>query len=301
MAKRKRSKDKADVNRGVAPASNGSDGASWAVDTADDNAGQYGVRIEDVRTARQEAYWRAVRVRHLSAEENQARNEVLVITLDERGERLAGVRVCFRSNGDEEVITVGEGVATAYTVADDRAYSVEVVGSAEELVASERVCNLHSDHPDELPSSTGHHHSFLVVFQWMGQSPAVQELKVDDDPSAAEACQGLPESGPHKAIAEYVLFGNPGTPDSRTSMLLAVDYLLARKPAFGFVPEEAESAEQVLIIGDTQAVSAGIEDALTGAGCGVQRVSGDSLAIQQLLADRLQAYAAKTRSRCMDG
>jgi len=298
MARRKRSKNKADVSGALAPASSGLGGGAWAVDSADDNAGQYGVRIEDVRTGPQEAYWRAVRVRLLSAAEYQGRDEVLVIALDEHGERLAGVRVCFRSNSDEEVIMVGEGGATAYPLCGDRAYSVEVVGATEERAASERVCNLHAGHPDELSGDTGLDYSFLVVFQWMGQSPLVQELKVDDEPSAAETFQEAPESGPHKPIAEYVLFGNPGAPDTRTSMLLAVDYLLARKPAFGFVPQEAESAEQVLVIGNTQEVSEGIEDALAGVGCSVQRISGDSSTIQRLLSNRLQAHVAETQSTC---
>jgi hypothetical protein len=88
-----------------------------------------------------------------------------------------------------------------------------------------------------------------------------------------------------KPLEEYVLFGPPDTPGTQTALLLALDYLLAAQPVFGFRFEEAVRAERVLIVGGTEAVSIVDQRELAAAGCQVERISGDSRAMQQRLTE----------------
>jgi hypothetical protein len=90
-----------------------------------------------------------------------------------------------------------------------------------------------------------------------------------------------------KLLAEYVLFGTPDAPGTQTSLLLALDYLLALQPTFGFHAVEATAARRVLIIGDSQAVAIETEEQLVAAGCQVERISGTSHAIEQRLSERI--------------
>jgi len=76
-------------------------------------------------------------------------------------------------------------------------------------------------------------------------------------------------------------------PGTQTSLLLALDYLLAKQATFGFRMEEAREARRVLIIGDKEAVSAEAEASLVAAGCEVERIVGDSYAVERLLAERI--------------
>lgn len=301
MVRRNRSKRRSGVESNLGAARGGWTGESGVSGRPDDNAGHYDVRIEDVMMDPGESYWRAVRVRHLSDEENQGRHNILVDALDPRGERLPGVRVCVRSVGEEEVIAVGvEGAGASYTMSGDRTYSVEIMGDGEEAGRSERVYNLHADHPDESPGNTRFQHSFLVVFQQILQRPQPEDAGAGDDVLSVEDSAEAPEFVLKKAIGEYVLLGNPGSPDTRTSMLLAVDYLVARRATFGFAPHEAEEAQQVLIIGDTRSVSAEIGAALVASGCSVHRISGDSAVVQEMLAARLQECLAEPQPSCRE-
>ena len=104
----------------------------------------------------------------------------------------------------------------------------------------------------------------------------------------AESTPGQPGG----RLQEYVLFGLPDAVGTRTCLLLALEYLLATHPVFGFHSKEAATAEQVLIVGNSDAVSAATETDLVAAGCEVSRVMGDSRTVEELLRKRLQESAA---------
>ena len=91
-----------------------------------------------------------------------------------------------------------------------------------------------------------------------------------------------------KKLKEYVLFGRPEALGTRTSLLLALDYLLAVQPAFGFQVEVAAAAERVLIVGGLEAVAPKVEETLVAAGCDVIRASGGSRDVLRCLADLVE-------------
>ena len=84
-----------------------------------------------------------------------------------------------------------------------------------------------------------------------------------------------------KVLTRYVLFGLPDQPLTRIALLLVQPYLAATRAAAGFSFEEARRAEQVIIVGNEDAVSADAEHALREAGCVVRRLAGDLYAIEQ--------------------
>lgn len=294
MPRRGRSSKRVDAGFGAEPRSGVSAQSSWVGQSTDNNAGAYGVRIQDAKGDSVGAYWRAIVVHHLDAEENQGRSQIMVQAVDEHGQLLSGVRVCVRSAAEDVALTLAEAESppAACVMSEGQSYCVEVCGSAEEPACSECVCNLHSDHPDEAAGNARFHHSFVVVFQRMlPRMPEAIETTSSDESELVGHAPDVEDAAPNRAIAEYLLFGEPGALDTRTSMLLAVDYILARRPAFGFSPQEAGMAAEVVIVGDTNAVSSEVEAGLLSSGCRVQRVCGDSFAVEQLLAERLRAHA----------
>lgn len=86
----------------------------------------------------------------------------------------------------------------------------------------------------------------------------------------------LPED---KVMERYVLFGAPAS--SRTAVYLAQarDALFSYQPTFGFSPEEAERAQNVVIVGELQDVSQAVEDSLVAAETRVERVQGTAAQI----------------------
>jgi hypothetical protein len=90
-----------------------------------------------------------------------------------------------------------------------------------------------------------------------------------------------------KTLDHYVLFGPPNSEGRRTSLIIALDYLLAFSLTAGFSLKAARSARQVTVLGK------GITDAdvasLREAGCAVERLAGDSFALEVELAERILA------------
>lgn len=93
-------------------------------------------------------------------------------------------------------------------------------------------------------------------------------------------------------LSEYVLFGPPDAPGTRTCLLLSLEYLLSVQPVFGFRPEEAAAADHVLIVGNDDAVSATMEAGLLAGGCQVTRITGDSHSMEAQLRSRMLAIEA---------
>ena len=343
------------------------EGVWWGPEPPGNDATAYGVAVEEAPVevgsdGRSETclYWQAVRVHHLTPEENGGRHHIFLDILDEAGQRLYGAQARVTWEGGEQVVTVDKPLNEPGSNCPMWKYQVcalQALGLPGQPLPSDRVINLHTGHPDEAPGNTLFHHSFLVVFRRTtkealapagrviqglvahgagrvimlsaegaevarqvigpegfyrfeelaagtyvvavegtgiqsapivldGMAPAMVDLALPVEPEVPEELEKI-EEAEEKVLAEYVLFGPPAAPGTPTSLLLALDYLLARKPAFGFRPEEARAAQRVLIIGDVEAVSAEAEAALRAAGCEVERIAGDSYTVERLLAGRL--------------
>jgi uncharacterized protein (DUF2141 family) len=126
--------------------------------------------------------------------------------------------------------------------------------------------------------------TYVVEVEGTGVRSAALEISGEED--IVEVDLAVP-AGQERAwpLAHYVLFGPPDADGTQTDMLLAADYLLAFRPAFGFRRAEAELAARVTIIGDT--VSRADEEALRAAGAQVERVGGGAAAVERTLAARV--------------
>ena len=90
-----------------------------------------------------------------------------------------------------------------------------------------------------------------------------------------------------KPIAHYVLFGPAEQPATAVNLLLAQEYLLTFRPAFGFNPVEAAGASTVTIIADEKSVGARIVADLTAGGATVERISGTAAEVAAALTERM--------------
>jgi hypothetical protein len=90
---------------------------------------------------------------------------------------------------------------------------------------------------------------------------------------------------PEKVIGHYLLFGESTAIGTRTNLLLALDALRRLGATAGFALQDASRSTRVTIVGDLDAVSALDEAALREAGCEVDRLAGDSYAVEELLAE----------------
>jgi hypothetical protein len=141
------------------------------------NAEAYAVRVELADVSLGDTYWRVIGVHHLTPEENQGNHHVYVEALDEHGQRVPdmGVRLRWGWEGqrpDQQITPTpfdkpANEPAANLPVFSGQKIWIEVMGHG---LPSDKVVNLHTDHPDE-PAATGevwnskHHHSFYVVFQ----------------------------------------------------------------------------------------------------------------------------------------
>ncbi|MCS7285798.1 MAG: hypothetical protein RMK30_04550 [Anaerolineae bacterium] len=123
----------------------------------------YGVNVEPARVEPGESYWMAVKVHHLTPEENQGRSLIYIDILDEKGGRIYGAQARVSWPGGSQIVTVdkplGEPGAN-FPLWPGQLCSVEALG-----LPSDRVFGIHNDHPDEGPGNRRFQHSFLVVFQ----------------------------------------------------------------------------------------------------------------------------------------
>lgn len=127
------------------------------------DATQYGVVIRHAAVAPGQAFWRVVRVHHLTPEENRGGHHILIEVVDEEGRRVPGVPVRVRADGQEKVFSAQEDERQpAVIVPMDRwsIYEVEVSDAP-----SDRVIGLTAAHADEGRGNPAFRHSFLVVWQ----------------------------------------------------------------------------------------------------------------------------------------
>lgn len=132
------------------------------------DAVNYGVSVEPAQVEPGSPFWMAVRIHHLTPEENGGRHHIFVDILDENGNRIYGAQARVSWQGGSQIITVdkppGEPGANI-PMWKGQVCSVEALGKPGEPLPSDRVIGLHTGHPDEAPGNTLFHHSFLVVFQ----------------------------------------------------------------------------------------------------------------------------------------
>jgi hypothetical protein len=219
------------------------------------DAEAYGVRVVPVEIPEGTTYWRAIRVHHLTPDENQGRHHIFLDALDEAGDRSFGAQAHVTWPGGEQTITVDKPLGepgTNFPMWKWQICAVEMLG-----LPSDRVENLHTGHPDEPPglNNTLFHHSFEVVYQ-----------------RAVKGATEPPADG--KIMERYILFGSPASHRTAVYLDLARSYLLAQQPALGYSVDEASLARHVVIVGELQDVSQEAEDTLRQAGCQVQRVQG---------------------------
>jgi hypothetical protein len=219
------------------------------------DAEAYGVRVVPVEVPLGATYWRAIRVHHLTPDENQGRHHIFLDALDEAGNRSFGAQARVTWPGGEQTITVEKPIGEPganFPMWKWQICAVEMLG-----LPSDRVDNLHTGHPDEPPglNNTLFHHSFEVVYQ--------RAVKGATEPPADE-----------KIMERYILFGPPASHRTAVYLDLARSYLLAQQPTLGYSVDEASYARHVVIVGELEDVSQETEDALRQSGCQVQRVQG---------------------------
>jgi hypothetical protein len=239
------------------------------------DAEAYGINVEPVRVAPGQWYWRVVRVHHLAPEENNDNHHIYLDVLDPAlpdaanvlGGRVFGAHLKVTWEGGESLVTVEKPLGEPggnFPMWKAQDCAVVALGLEGHELPSDRVTGLQTHHPDEAPGNTWGHHSFSVIFV---------------------RTQNAPSDG--KPIAHYVLFGPAEQPATGVNFLLAQEYLLTFRPAFGFNPAEAAGASRVTVIADEKAAGAQIVANLTAAGATVERVSGTAAEVAAILAERV--------------
>jgi hypothetical protein len=316
----------------------------------------YGVAIEPVTPAPGAWYWQAVRVHHLTPDENGGNHHIYLDMLDAevvdaaspQGQRVHGARAKVQWADGEQTITIDKPLSEPganFPMWKWQVCSALGLGLPGQELPSDRVTGMHTGHPDEAPGNTLFHHSFLVTFCRVqaggaprsesviagkvrggagrvaslrqGETATAQQTLLADEAfrftglaageyvvavdgtdvrSPAVTVDGvsqatveltLPPTAAGKPLTHYVLFGGAGRPAAETSLILAQEYLLAFRPAFGFSPAEAAGAAQVTILADTATVSAETEVALRAGGAAVQRIAGTVEQVAAALAERV--------------
>ena len=128
----------------------------------------YGVNVEPAQVQPGEPFWMAVRIHHLTPEENGGRHHIFLDILDEEGNRIYGAQAEVTWPGGSQVVTIDKPLdepGTNFPMWAGQICAVEVVWPSDGALPSDRVIGLHTGHPDEAPGNTLFHHSFLIVFQ----------------------------------------------------------------------------------------------------------------------------------------
>jgi hypothetical protein len=149
--------------------------ASSAPRDAVNDAQAYGVVVVPATVSPGAWYWQAVRVHHLTPEENGGNHHIFLDILDPAtapnpaspGGRIYGARARITWDGGEQVVTIEKPLNEPgancpmwkWQVCD-----VIALGLPGDELPSDRVTGMHTGHPDEAPGNTLFHHSFSVTF-----------------------------------------------------------------------------------------------------------------------------------------
>ncbi len=133
----------------------------------------YGVTIQPAIPVPGSWYWQAVRVHHLTPEENGGNHHIYLDLFDPSqgdgpyGKRVYGGRLRVTWDGGEQIVTVDKPAnepGTNFPMWRWQVCAVEALGLPGEALPSDRVAGLHTGHPDEAPGNTLFHHSFGITF-----------------------------------------------------------------------------------------------------------------------------------------
>ena len=147
------------------------------------NAEPYGVTVETATVAPGTAYWRLIRVHHLSADENKGRHHIYIDARKADGSRAFNTQAHITWEGGEHTTTLDKPLnepAANFPMFKWQKCTVEMVG-----MPSDKAHGISSSHPDEpnpdntQSGNTLFHHSFLVIFQEVvaPQSVATGEIR----------------------------------------------------------------------------------------------------------------------------
>lgn len=148
-----------------------------AAGEAVNDAAAYGVRIVPAVVSPGQEYWRVIGVHHLAPAENQGKRNVFLDILDGTGQRAHNPALSLQWGWEGQRPDEPSPPKPFDKPEDEPATNLDLYSGQRVYVAvsgdgcpSDRVENLHSNHPDELGpqgqtwNSIGHH-SFYVVFQ----------------------------------------------------------------------------------------------------------------------------------------
>lgn len=156
-------------------------------DDVTNDAIAYGVTVATADVPVGATFWRAVRVHHLTPDENHGNHHIFLDALDESGHRVQGAQARVTWEGCEQVVTVDKPAdepGTNFPMWKWQVCAVTMLG-----LPSDRVANLHTGHPDEPPGmgNTLFHHSFQVDFQ--------RSVKGSISPPAQSMISGIVSNG----------------------------------------------------------------------------------------------------------
>lgn len=135
----------------------------------------YGVAIVGATPAPGTWYWQAVRVHHLTPEENGGNHHIYIDMLDpelgggsnSNGGRVFGGRARIIWNDGEQLVVVDKPLnepGANLPMWQWQVCAAEALGLPGQELPSDRVTGLHTGHPDEAVGNTLFHHSFSVTF-----------------------------------------------------------------------------------------------------------------------------------------
>lgn len=137
------------------------------------DAASYGVQIQPANVQPGALYWQAVRVHHLTPQENGGNHHIYLDVLDPAlggapyGGRVESARLRVTWDGGEQIVTVDKPAGepgTNFPMWKWQVCAVECLGLAEQDLPSDRVTGMHTGHPDEAAGNTLFHHSFHVTY-----------------------------------------------------------------------------------------------------------------------------------------
>ncbi len=176
------------------------------------DATSYGVQIQPASVAPGALYWQAVRVHHLTPQENGGNHHIYLDVLDPAlggapyGGRVEAARLRVTWDGGEQIVTVDKPAnepGTNLPMWKWQVCAVECLGLTGQELPSDRVTGMHTGHPDEAPGNTLFHHSFSVTYV---KAQAAEQVYTDS-----------------------VIYGVIHNGSGRTALLLKTDQEVARK------------------------------------------------------------------------
>ena len=158
--------------------------ASTAPREAVNDAQAYGVAIVRAAVPPGAWYWQAVRVHHLTPEENGGNHHIFLDLLDPAtatdasplGGRVFGARARITWDDGEQIVTVEKPLnepGTNFPMWKWQVCAAEALGLPGEALPTDRVTGMHTGHPDEATGNTLFHHSFGVTYLKVRTADAV--------------------------------------------------------------------------------------------------------------------------------